>query len=289
MEHLRKIGFYLPALVLLATLLSGLAREQAAPVFAPPGTQYRLPVIMYHSLVKSEDAADRYVCPIGRVESDLVWLRDNGYTSVSLGELVAFADGTGTLPPKPVLLTLDDGYRNNLTLLPALLERYDMRAVISVVGEYADIYTASGEDGSPHTCMSWADVKRAAEQERLELACHSYYFHHLESRKGAARKQGEPVAHWQAALTADTLAIQRRLEEHCGITPVCYAYPFGQISEGADTLLADLGFRVTLSCNERPSTLTAGDPDCLYSLGRFNRDGRLSTAEFMTKLTSSLQ
>ena len=104
MEHLRKIGFYLPALVLLATLLSGLAREQAAPVFAPPGTQYRLPVIMYHSLVKSEDAADRYVCPIGRVESDLVWLRDNGYESVSLTQLVAFADGRGTLPSRPVII-----------------------------------------------------------------------------------------------------------------------------------------------------------------------------------------
>ena len=66
-------------------------------------------------------------------------------------------------------------------------------------------------------------------------------------------------------------------------------YAFGQITEGADGLLEELGFRVTLSCNEQSSTLIAGDPDCLYSLGRFNRDGRLSTAEFMTKLTSSLQ
>lgn len=287
MEHLRKIGFYLPAFVLLAALLSGLLRGPALEVFSPPGTRCQLSVIMYHSLVKNEAGADRYVCPIARVESDLIWLRNNGYTSVSLEELIAFADGTGTLPPKPVLLTLDDGYRNNLTLLPALLEQYDMRAVIAVVGEYADIYTASGEDGSPHTCMSWDDLRRAAREERLELACHSYYFHHLESRKGAARKQGESVADWQTALTADTLAIKRGLEEQCGVTPVCYAYPFGQISDGADRLLAELGFRVTLSCNEQSSTLTSGDPDCLYSLGRFNRDGRLSTAEFMVKLAAS--
>lgn len=287
MEHLRKIGFYLPAFVLLAALLSGLLRGPALEVFSPPGTRCRLSVIMYHSLIKTEAGADRYVCPIARVESDLIWLRNNGYTSVSLEELIAFADGTGTLPPKPVLLTLDDGYRNNLTLLPALLEQYDMRAVIAVVGEYADIYTASGEDGSPHTCMSWDDLRRAAREERLELACHSYYFHHLESRKGAARKQGESVADWQTALTADTLAIKRGLEQQCGVTPVCYAYPFGQISDGADRLLAELGFRVTLSCNEQSSTLTSGDPDCLYSLGRFNRDGRLSTAEFMVKLAAS--
>lgn len=288
MERLRRIAFYLPAMVLLAALLSGLAGGQAVEVFAPPGTQRELLVIMYHSLVTNDSAAAQYVCPISRVESDLAWLRDNGYTAVSLAQLTAYADGAGTLPPKPVLLTLDDGYRNNLTLLPDLLEQYDMRAVIAVVGEYADIYTASGEDGSPHTCMSWPDVRRAAEEPRLELACHSYYFHHLESRRGAARKQGEGLADWQAALTADTLAIKQALEEHGG-APVCYAYPFGQISAGADELLGELGFRVTLSCSERRSVLTLGDPDCLFSLGRFNRDGRLSTAEFMATITRPTQ
>ncbi|MBQ5732442.1 MAG: hypothetical protein IIV59_04755, partial [Selenomonadaceae bacterium] len=65
------------------------------------------------------------------------------------------------------------------------------RAVISVVGEYTDIYTASGEDGSPHSCMSWEDLNRAAGVERIELACHSYYFHHLTGRKGCARKGGD--------------------------------------------------------------------------------------------------
>ena len=283
MERLRKMGFYLPALVLLAALLSGLGRERAVEVFAPPGTSCRLPVIMYHSLVTSDSAADQYVCPISRVESDLAWLRDNGYTSVSLAQLVAYADGTGTLPKKPVLLTLDDGYRNNLTLLPTLLEQYDMRAVISVVGEYTDIYTASGEDGSPHSCMSWEDLNRAAGVERIELACHSYYFHHLTGRKGCARKDGESLDDWRAALTADTLAIRQALEEQCGVIPLCYAYPFGQITEGADQVMQQLGFRVTLSCNEQSSTLTAGNRDCLFSLGRFNRDGRLSTEAFMAR------
>lgn len=289
MERLGRMFFYLPAAVLLAALLTGLVRGRTMEVFAPPGAQRELTVIMYHSLVKNDSAAAQYVCPISRVESDLIWLRDNGYQSVSLDDLVAFADGSGTLPAKPVLLTLDDGYRNNLTLLPDLLEQYDMRAVIAAVGEYADIYTASGEDGSPHSCMSWEDLRRAAQQPRLELACHSYYFHHLESRKGTARKAGEAVSDWQAAFTADTLAIRQALEARCSVTPVCYAYPFGQITDGADEILRELGFRITLSCSERRSLLTSGDPDCLFSLGRFNRDGRLSTADFMAAVTGPVQ
>ena len=124
-----------------------------------------------------------------------------------------------------------------------LLEQYDMRAVIAAVGEYADIYTASGEDGSPHSCMSWEDLRRAAQQPRLELACHSYYFHHLEGRNGSSRKAGEDYAHWQEAFRSDTAAILQALRQQ-GAEPLCYAYPFGQITEGADELLKDLGFRV---------------------------------------------
>ena len=66
-----------------------------AEVFAPRGSTVELPVIMYHSLVKQDSAAAQYVCPIGQVESDLRWLRDNGWQSVSLDQLIAFADGQG--------------------------------------------------------------------------------------------------------------------------------------------------------------------------------------------------
>ena len=270
----------LPAVLLLCVLclLSG---QRAVPVFAPPGSTVELPVLMYHSLVTDDARASEYVCPISRLENDLKWLRAHGYESVSPAQLTAFARGEGTLPPKPVLLTLDDGYRNNLTLLPPLLEAYDFHAVIAVVGEYADRYTASGDDGSLHTCMSWEDTRQAASLPRITLACHSYYFHHIGSRMGAAKKQGERTADWQAAFRADTDAMVNAMTARCGVTPLCYAYPYGQIAEGADAILADLGFQITLSCYEKRSVLQSGDPGCLFSLGRFNRDGRLDTETFM--------
>ena len=266
----------------LLLLLAGCGRQ--TQVFAPRGSSVELPVIMYHSLVTDDRAAAPYVCPISRVEGDLRWLTENGYQSVSLAQLIAFANGQGTLPPKPVLITLDDGYRNNLTLLPPLLERYDAYAVISVVGEYTDIYTASGEDGSLHSCMSWEDLARAAQTDRLELANHSYYFHRLTGRRGSAKMPGESHAHWQSAFSADTEALQRAMAEYGLPLPVCYAYPYGQLTDGADLLLREMGLHVSLTCNEVRSTVISGDPDTLFGLGRFNRDGRLSTENFMKKL-----
>lgn len=268
----------------LACVLLHFYQKPTIETFSPRGTTVELPVIMYHSLVTNENAAAQYVCPIQRVEEDLQWLRAEGFESVSLAELVAFADGVGSLPARPILITLDDGYRNNLTLLPPLLERYDAYAVISVVGEYTDIYTTSGEDGSPHTCMSWEDISLAAASPRLELANHSYYFHHLSPRKGSSQQPGESLVHWKDAFCTDVQALQTAMEENCGFSPLCYAYPFGQLTEGADTLLQEMGFRITLTCNEVKSCLTSGQSDCLFSLGRYNRDGRLTTEAFMAKL-----
>ena len=275
---------FLTFLLLSAVFLQIFINEPAVETFSPRGATVELPVIMYHSLVTGESGAAQYVCPIQRIESDLQWLCENDFESVSLAQLIAFADGESVLPPKPVLITLDDGYRNNLTLLPPLLERYDAHAVISVVGEYADIYTASGEDGSPHTCMSWEDLSLAAASPRLEFANHSYYFHHLTPRKGSSNMKNEPLEHWKAAFCADVQALQSAFMENCGFSPICYAYPFGQLTDGADALLQEMGFRITLTCNEEKRLLTSGQSNCLFSLGRYNRDGRISTEEFMTKL-----
>lgn len=274
----------LPVLLAALLLLSPMLAPSAVQVFAPRGAQVELLVVMYHSLVTDEKQASPYVCPISRLESDLAALTARGYRSVTPDQLLAYGQGRGTLPARPLLITLDDGYRNNLTLLPAVLERYDASALLAVVGEYADIYTLSGEDGSLHSCMSWADLRQAAGTPRLELACHAYYFHHLSPRKGASRRADESEAQWRAAFSADTAAIRQALEERCGVTPQCYAYPYGAITPGADDLLRELGFSLSLSCTEQRSLLVSGDPSCLFSLGRYNRDGRLSTLAFLERL-----
>ena len=59
----------------------------------------------------------------------------------------------------------------------------------------------------------------------------------------------------------------------------------GQLSKGADEILKSLGFQCTMSCEERVNTVTRAEA-ALFCLGRFNRAGTLSTAEFMRKIES---
>ena len=55
------------------------------------------------------------------------------------------------------------------------------------------------------------------------------------------------------------------------------------ISDGADEILKEMGFAMTLSCFERVTVLTS-DEGRLYSVGRFNRPSGISTEAFMRKI-----
>ena len=66
-------------------------------------------------------------------EQQLVYLQNHGYTTISPSELYAAIEGREALPKNPVLITFDDGYKDNYTIAFPLLKKYHMKATIFVV------------------------------------------------------------------------------------------------------------------------------------------------------------
>ncbi len=244
----------------------------------------RLPVIMYHSILKDASRTGKYVITPARIEEDLIYLRDNGYETVVVADLIAYVHDGVPLPEKPVMITLDDGYLNNLTYMLPLLEQYDMRAVISVIGLYSELYSETSDPNPSYAHLTWDDIQTLSESGRVEIQNHSYNMHRQETRRGASRRSGEGMEVYAKALSDDVMTLQQLLEENCGIVPTAFVYPFGQISDGSDDILRSLGFQCTMSCEERVNSVTR-DAQSLFSLGRFNRAGTLSTVQFMKKIS----
>ena len=103
-----------------------------AAVLASEPDGVALPVIMYHSVLKDGARIGKYVVSPDSFEHDLAFLKDNGYETVSISDLTDFVYEGKKLPEKPVMITFDDGYYNNLVYAAPLLEKYNMKAVISV-------------------------------------------------------------------------------------------------------------------------------------------------------------
>lgn len=73
----------------------------------------KVPILMYHSVLKSSNGKNDYIVSPDQIEKDLIYIKDNGYQTVTTNDLINFVDGKGKLPEKPVVLTFDDGNYNN--------------------------------------------------------------------------------------------------------------------------------------------------------------------------------
>ncbi len=282
----RKIHALAALTVLLGVLfVFALRADPTRQTLSAPQTR-QLPIVMYHHVLPDLSRAGRYVLPVRQLEEDLRFLQACGYTSVTVDDLVAFVRGKRDLPEKIVMLTFDDGYQSAEDYVLPLLEETDMKAVLAVVGQFAQTYTDSGDTNVRYACLSWDALRRLKDSGRFELQSHTYDLHKSETngRRGLAQKRGESEESYRAMLTADLLKNQDAIRSHTGATPTALVYPYGAFSPATTQAAKDCGFLATLTCEEQINTVTMGDPDCLYSLGRFNRPAGKGSAAFFKKL-----
>jgi len=244
----------------------------------------RLPIIMYHSI--DEVSGSVWSLTAQALEEDLRYLRDNGYETVLPRDLAAYADGTGTLPEKPVMLTFDDGYANNLTAALPLLERYQMDAVVSIIGVFMREPTPGVQprDSGP---MDWEQVAALAASPHIELACHTWDLHRAVEggRQGCMRLENESVDEYAALFTADIRKFQVKLSAVCGTEALCFTYPHGSVCPEARQLVPALGFRVSMTTDEGCNGLQRGG-HFLYGLLRYNRAPERPVQQILEQIAS---
>ena len=94
---------------------------------------------------------------------------------------------------------------------------------------------------------------------RVEIGNHTYDMHKQASRRGAMKKRGESNEAYKETLSADLMKTQLLLEQHCGVVPQVFAYPFGAISNASLDVIKELGFEMSLGCREKVNNITRGE------------------------------
>lgn len=243
-----------------------------------------MPIIMYHSVYYGN--SEEYIVTPVQFENDLLWLSENGYTTVTAQELTDYVNGIGAIPENPVMITLDDGCYNNLSEVLPLLEKYDMNAVVSVVGEYTDVTAENDPHISAYSYLTWEDIRNLISSGHIEIGNHTYNMHSFRGeRKGCSIKSNETEEQYCQLLMEDLSLMQNEIQQNTGTLPIVFTYPFGFVSKESDSVIRELGFTITLTCTEKPNYISR-QPECLYNLNRYNRSGFYSTNEFMNKIFS---
>jgi peptidoglycan/xylan/chitin deacetylase (PgdA/CDA1 family) len=204
---------------------------------APGRLRHRVPVLCYHRVCDAPpehgDVA-YYNVPPARFEKQMAALARGGWTTITAAELADCLVGGREPPTRAVVLTFDDGYRNNATLAFPILRRHGLRATFYIATQYvgsgeqfpwvradAAIEAAGARDPDIWEPIHWHELEAMA-AAGMEIASHS----HSHPDFGELTTQ-----EMDAELTASLAA----LREH-GMEARTFCASFGVQGEAAERL-----------------------------------------------------
>lgn len=278
-KQMKKCAIVLLCMLLIIGCLYGI--RHAVATSAPAGV--RVPILMYHGFSEDKKHQGQYVIPPSVLESDLTYLTEHGYTTVTMQDLIDHVDRKTPLPEKPIVLTFDDGYYNNYVYAFPLVRKYGCKMVLSPIGAAVDEYTKNQNTNVEYATCHWEHLQEMAASGAVEIQNHSYAMHSLEKRNGTKQLPSETKEQYRMALENDIGKMQELCRRHLGAVPTTFTYPFGAITPSSAAILKEMGFRATLTCEGRMNRITT-DPACLFGLGRYIRTADESTASFFAKI-----
>ena len=170
-------------------------------VLQGPG-QLVLPILLYHHIGFSlKDESVYYVSPEA-FDQQMNLLYQWGYKTISIDLLVRALKQGAELPPKPILLTFDDGSETTYTTALPIMQRYGFTGVAYIVNNYLGV-----------THYMNADQIRALYAAGWEIGSHGLSHRDLTTRPD--RQEDEIIES------------RRRLEALLGVPVLSFAYPFG--------------------------------------------------------------
>lgn len=198
---MRTIFFLLSAMLFLAMDLSA----QSVPVF------------VYHRF-----GDDRYPAtniPVDVFEKHLTYLADNDFTVLTLSDALNRMD-SGTLPEKPVVLTVDDGYSSFYKNALPLLNKYDIPATL-----FVNTAHVGGDD-----FMSWKQLEMA-QKAGVEIGNHSHNHPQF-------LNEDKPLKLFEK----DVKRAQSLFKRHLNFIPTLFSYPYGEYTANLQEKAQDMGF-----------------------------------------------
>ncbi len=192
-----------------------------------------VPILMYHA-VEDKPRPPKYkhfYVLAGEFAGQMRMLKRAGYTPISFGTLASARAGTTPLPPRPVLLTFDDGYQNLLANVHPLLKELDFPYTVFLVservGETNDWVAPEGYEPTP--LLTWDEIAQMRADGGVDFQAHTRTHLKLaEIRLDDARRE--------LVESKDTL--EQRLQ--APIATLCY--PYGSVNEAVADIAGEAGY-----------------------------------------------
>jgi peptidoglycan/xylan/chitin deacetylase (PgdA/CDA1 family) len=175
------------------------------------------PILMYHEIAGPAETDSQLAVPPGNFASQLAYLHDAGFQTVTAGSLAeSRSGGAGALPERAVVLTFDDGFEDFYRQALPLLDRYGFTATLYVTTGWVQDAGPLPAGHRPGRMLCWSQIAEAA-AAGIEIGAHSRLHPQLDQ---LPRKQ----------LREELRVSKAQLEDRLGRPVPGLAYPFGYSS-----------------------------------------------------------
>lgn len=204
------------------------------------GVSKKIPVLMYHSI--DFEKGNPLRIPKDKFRLQMKYLKDSGFTPLTLNELYSYLVFGSQLPAKPIVLTLDDGYVDNYTNAFPVLKEFNFKATVFMITSLID------------TNPKYLTSSELVEMDKAGVDIESHSVTHPELNTLSYDNQLQELKTSKAAL-----------EKILGREVPYLAYPFGKFNNDTLKITQDLGYKMAFS------TIigVAGKSDGIYKLHRF--------------------
>lgn len=206
----------------------------------------RIPVIMYHDIVKIRTKSSVwYDCSLDEFQEQMATIAQKGFIPISVKDLYEHLSSGKAVPEKAIVLTFDDNYQGFYDVAWPILKQNKYPAMMFVHSGYV------GNTEGLHPKMSWATLKELIKDPLFTVGGHTIT-HPLDLNVRPSAEQTKELKDSKEAL-----------EKNLGITVDFLAYPNGSNSVETQQISRDLGYKmaftiVNTQAEESPNIMAVG-------------------------------
>ncbi|MDD5565890.1 MAG: polysaccharide deacetylase family protein [Candidatus Omnitrophica bacterium] len=188
---------------------------------------YVVPILMYHSVSPFATKENRLSVSHASFERQMRFLKDRHYNVVSLTSLAEMIKHKQRIPRRTVVLTFDDGYRDNFTYAFPVLKKYNLPATMFVI--INEIGRSQGDR------LTWDQIHQMKRSGIITFGSHALGPEPLVN-----------IAH-PAELKNEIFDSKRALEEKLKTPVEAFSYPEGRFNPAIRQLVKDAGYTVAVA------------------------------------------
>ena len=189
-----------------------------------------VPILCYHRFGKT---CKSNLCISEKTfANQLEYLKNNGYHTIHLSDLMEFLNYKTAIPSKSVIITLDDGYRSIFKFAYPLLKRYGYTATLFI---YTDFVEAS------RNALTWNQL-RELKAAGFEIGSHS--ISHADLTKKLPYENDQTFG---SRITQELINSKKIIDRELNQDTQFFAYPYGNYNQQILGLFPKIGYKLGLT------------------------------------------